>query len=143
MAVWVGARLVDRCGEPSDCVRWHQVRRALAVDGLGAAHHRYRVVRMDHGDVRYPAAASPYAAEAIDTLHVLGAGGWIGSLSIMMFLSVPTFLRSSDEHKHHTVARMVAAFSPIALVFAALLSITGVFAGWRNVGSWSALFQSD
>lgn len=92
----------------------------------------------------HPAVApSPRLAMALDALHVIGAGGWVGSLSVMMFLAVPAVLRSSEPDPHQRVARLVAAFSPTALVFAALLGATGALAGWRNVGSWSALVQSD
>lgn len=92
----------------------------------------------------HPAAApTPRVAMAIDALHVIGAGGWVGSLFVMMFMAVPALLRSPEAEGHQRIAKLVAAFSPTALVFASLLSVTGAFAGWRNVGSWSGLFHSD
>ncbi len=87
-------------------------------------------------------AASPRIAMALDAVHIIGAGGWIGSLCVMMFLAVPLFLRSSTPDGHQRIAHLVAAFSPTALVFASLLSVTGVLAGVRNVGSWVGLVHS-
>ena len=38
---------------------------------------------------------------------------------------------------------MVAAFSPTALAFAAVLGATGALAAWRHLGSWSALASTE
>ncbi len=92
----------------------------------------------------HPAAApAPSVAMALDAMHIVGAGGWVGSLSVMMFIAVPAVLRSSGSDAHLRIAGLVAAFSPTALVFASLLAVTGALAGWRNVGSWSGLRHSE
>lgn len=90
------------------------------------------------------AAAAPNAmlAMSLDALHVVAAGGWMGSLALLMTIAVPAVLRTADAEGHHTVARLIAAFSPTALAFAGILGVTGVLAGWRNVGSWQALIAS-
>ncbi len=92
----------------------------------------------------HPAVASSSRfAMTLDALHIVAAGGWVGSLSVMMLLAVPALLRGAETDGHWRVARLVAAFSPTALIFAFLLSATGVVAGWRNVGSWSDLVQGE
>lgn len=92
----------------------------------------------------HPAVApSPRLAMAIDALHIIGAGGWLGSLCVMMFLAVPALLGASGPDGHQRVADLVAAFSPTALGFASLLGATGALAAWRNVGSWSELVHSE
>ena len=87
------------------------------------------------------AAAATTVAMAIHTLHVLGAGGWIGSLGALVLVAVPTVLRSGGEERHLHVAGLMHAFSPTALGFAGLLSVTGVIAAWRNIGSVAGFWQ--
>lgn len=87
------------------------------------------------------AAPNPLLAMTLDALHVIAAGGWIGSLAMVMLIAVPAVLRTSNNG-HQTVARLIAAFSPTALAFAFTLGVTGTIAGWRNVGSWHALIGS-
>lgn len=92
----------------------------------------------------HPAAAeTPILAVAIDSLHVLGAGGWIGSLGMLMLIGVPVALRTPEAERHGYVAQLVTAFSPTALVFAALAALTGTLAAWRNIGSLAALWSSS
>ncbi|MBI3792037.1 MAG: CopD family protein [Gemmatimonadetes bacterium] len=92
----------------------------------------------------HPAAAEqPILAVAIDALHVIGAGGWVGSLGMLMVIAVPVALRSPDAESHRYVARLVTAFSPTALAFAAVAALTGTLAAWRNIGSLAALWSSS
>lgn len=88
------------------------------------------------------AAAGTTLAVVLHALHVLGAGGWIGGLAALMFVAVPTVIRTDGEDGHATVARLLRAFSPAALGFAGLLVITGAIAAWRNVGSVAGLWLS-
>lgn len=87
------------------------------------------------------AAATSTLAMILHTLHVVGAGGWIGGLAALMLVAVPTVLRSGGEERHRHVAGLVSAFSPTALGFAGLLTVTGVIAAWRNIGSVIGLWQ--
>ena len=89
-------------------------------------------------------AAPRWAALAItaDTLHVIGAAGWLGSLAVLLFAGVPTALRLGENRRGPAVAALVNAFSPTALAFASLVGLTGLFAGWLHLGSVSALWES-
>ncbi len=92
----------------------------------------------------HPAAAdNARVAMLVDALHVIGAGGWIGSLALMMGVAVPVLRTANGEADYGGIARLVAAFSPAALIFSAVLGATGAIAGWRNLGSFNALFTSD
>lgn len=93
----------------------------------------------------HPAAADwPYMAMAVDSLHVLGAGGWIGTLFMLMVVAIPLALtRPSAPNTHENVARFVGIFSPIAMICVATVASTGVIAGWRELGGIGALFTSD
>ena len=88
------------------------------------------------------AAASSGLAMAIHALHVLGAGGWIGSLAAVMLVAVPTLARAQDDVRDAHLAALVRAFSPIALACAGVIAGTGVLAASRNLGSVSALWQA-
>ena len=93
------------------------------------------------------AASSPRLAGLAvlaDALHVLGAGGWLGSLFVVIGAGVPAALAVAGraEERGPAVADLVNAFSPTALAFAGVVAVTGLFAGWLHLGSLPALWQS-
>ncbi|MFN2565904.1 MAG: copper resistance CopC/CopD family protein [Gemmatimonadaceae bacterium] len=91
------------------------------------------------------AAASPElrpAAILADAVHVVGAGGWLGSLLFVVGVGVPAALRLPEGARGPAVADLVNAFSPTALIFAGVTGATGVFAAWLHVGSVPALWQT-
>ena len=77
-----------------------------------------------------------------DGLHVLGAGGWFGSLTLMLLAGIPAALSLPEVERASMIATLFNAFSPVALVFAGLVAATGVFAAWMHVGSVVALWQT-
>jgi len=107
--------------------------RMLAASALG--------VTVSFAMSGHAAAASAFAM-SIHALHVLGAGGWVGSLAAVVLIAIPASLRTTDADRHVRVAELVRAFSPVALVCAGLIAGTGVVAAWRNLGSLSALWQA-
>ena len=91
------------------------------------------------------AAAMPLLAVAAQLVHVIGAGGWIGSLALLTFVAVPAAIRISSDgggNPDARVAALVRAFSPTALLFAAFLGVTGLATAWVNLGGVAALWQS-
>lgn len=91
------------------------------------------------------ASSTPsFAALAVfaDGLHVLGAGGWLGSLLMVIVAGIPAAMRLGGEESGPAVADLVNAFSPTALVSAGLVGTTGVIAAWLHVGSVPALWQT-
>ncbi len=77
-----------------------------------------------------------------DWLHVVGAGGWLGSLLMLLAVGIPVALRLDDAARGPAVADLVNAFSPTALVFAGLAASTGVFSAWLHLGTIPALWQT-
>jgi putative copper export protein/methionine-rich copper-binding protein CopC len=77
-----------------------------------------------------------------DGLHVLGAGGWLGSLLVLVIVGIPAAMGLAKEGRGPAVAGLVRAYSPTALLFAGVIVATGIFATWLHVGSWPALWQS-
>lgn len=91
------------------------------------------------------AVASPEwrpAAILADALHVMGAGGWLGSLLFVVAVGVPAALRLPEDARGPAVADLVNAFSPTALILAGVTGATGIFAAWLHLGSLPALWET-
>ena len=92
----------------------------------------------------HAAAANPAVlAIASDTLHVIGAAGWLGSLLFVLGVGIPSAMALGTERRGAAIAQLVNAFSPTALGFAGLTVATGLFASWLHIGFSSALWTSD
>jgi copper transport protein len=78
-----------------------------------------------------------------DSVHILAAGGWLGALLLLLVAGVPATARMAPLGRGHVVREMVHAFSPMALVFAGILALTGIIAAVLHLGSWTALTSSD
>lgn len=81
----------------------------------------------------------PFAGRVIDLLHLVGAGLWLGTLTILSLTTFPVLRQAAriDE-----LAGVVRAFSIPARTGAALLVASGVIATWQYVGSIGALFST-
>jgi copper transport protein len=74
-----------------------------------------------------------------DSLHVIAAAGWLGSLLWLVVTGIPRFSSPNEGHWPR-VAALVRAFSPMALSFAALVTVTGVTSAWLRLGTVPALW---
>jgi putative copper export protein len=61
-----------------------------------------------------------------DTVHVLGAGVWLGTLAVLIAAGLPAALWARDGGGTAAFAAMVNRFSPVALASAAVVAATGV-----------------
>jgi copper transport protein len=77
-----------------------------------------------------------------DGAHVIGAGGWLGSLLIVVTVGIAAALRLPPDDRGLAAADLVNAYSPTALAFAGLAAATGVFAAWMHLGAVTALWQT-
>lgn len=75
-----------------------------------------------------------------DALHVIGAGSWLGSLTLLLLAGIPAAMQLDAEERGSGVARLVNAFSPVALGSAGLAVVTGVVAAWLHLGRIPALW---
>ncbi len=80
----------------------------------------------------------------INPVHRLAAGFWIGTLFVLVVVGFTTLSRSrlSAEQRGRAAVDMVNAFSPLALVSAAVLAIFGVVTAWRHLGTLDALWTT-
>lgn len=81
-------------------------------------------------------------AIATHTLHVLAAGGWLGTLFVLMAAGVPAAMDAGEGRRGEAVAHLVRAFSRTALFFAGVLVASGVFAAFVHSSSLDALIGS-
>lgn len=80
----------------------------------------------------------------VNPIHMLAAGLWIGTLFVMVAVGITGVLASrlDTERRGALVARMVYAFSPLALGSAAVLATFGVITAWRHLGQWDLLWTT-
>jgi putative copper export protein/methionine-rich copper-binding protein CopC len=77
-----------------------------------------------------------------DALHVLAAGGWLGTLLVTVAAGLPVTLRGAPGSRGREASALIGAFSPVALSCAGLLVVTGVVAATLHLGSFGALWES-
>ena len=129
-------------------ITWFGLRRARTVRNAGAfwmiASVGAVILAFTTGFAGHAASAPKLLSLAIvvDGLHVLGAAGWLGSLTMLLVAGIPAALRLREEERGTMVAALVNAYSPTALTFAALIGATGTFAAWLHVGTVPALWQT-
>jgi copper transport protein len=81
-------------------------------------------------------------AVPIDTLHILGTGGWIGTLLLIVTVGLPAIMRGAVANRGRTVAVLINTFSPLALIFAGAAALTGLVSAWTQLGAVSALWTT-
>lgn len=127
---------------------------AVAIGGFAAArrgrHGGWELAAAAAAAVALSAALSGHAAGAdvtgyaviIDTLHVIGAGGWLGGLLVLVLAGVARARTAQEGRRGAVVAELVNAFSPMALGFAALTVVTGVLNGLMHVDALAELWST-
>jgi copper transport protein len=92
----------------------------------------------------HAAAAPQWTAFAVgaDTLHVLGAAGWLGSLAFVLVVGVPVLNAFVADDRWSMIASLVNTFSPVALLFASIVVLTGIASATLRLGSVPALWTS-
>jgi putative copper export protein/methionine-rich copper-binding protein CopC len=81
-------------------------------------------------------------AIGVDAAHILGAGGWLGTLLVIVAVGIPAALRLPSGPRGRAAAELVHAFSPLALACAALVAVTGGISAWLHLGELGALWGS-
>jgi putative copper export protein len=85
------------------------------------------------------AEARPALGVTLDTLHVLAGGIWLGTLTVLVAVSLPVL---GDATARKALQEILIRFSKVALTSAAVVTVTGVYAAWVHVGSWGALWST-
>jgi putative copper export protein/methionine-rich copper-binding protein CopC len=85
------------------------------------------------------AAASGPAMVALDSIHVLAAGVWVGGLACLLVVGIPAAVGGGEPS---ALASTVRGFSSIALPAVGILVLSGVANAVKHL-SFSDLLQSD
>jgi putative copper export protein len=89
------------------------------------------------------ASAWPTAVTwSLQALHVLAGATWLGSLAVVTIVALGAARGRSEEIREAAVARLVGAFSPVALVGVITVVLMGILLSVSYVGSWAALWQT-
>lgn len=129
MSAAIGMLLVLRAPGPT---RW----RVLAVLAVALA---FSAPLLGH-----PAgvADAQIFAVGFDGVHVLGAGGWAGAILVMSIAALPQVVRVDAEHRLTLARNLLAAFTPLALMCASVLLITGAASAWLQLRDLRLLLDS-
>ena len=84
---------------------------------------------------------TPLAVTA-DALHVIGAGGWLGTLLAVVLVGLPAAARAPAGERGPAARAIVEAFSPVALACATRVALTGLVGAWIHLDAPSALWTT-
>jgi putative copper export protein len=81
-------------------------------------------------------------ARLINPMHALAGGLWIGTLFFVLAAGLPAAMSAARpaDRREAITARLIHAFSPLALVSAATLALFGAITAWRHLKHLSALW---
>ena len=93
---------------------------------------------LPHALISHASAQDAGRGEAIfaDYVHLLAMGLWIGGLGVIAATLTASGDLGPDGRKAFLV-RLMPRFSAIALTCWAALGLTGLYAGYLQIGSWS------
>lgn len=69
-----------------------------------------------------------------DALHLLGGSAWLGTLAVTALVGLAALARLPADQHGRFAARLITAFSPVALVGATVAVLAGAILGWRYLG---------
>jgi putative copper export protein len=81
-------------------------------------------------------------AVALDAIHVLAVGGWLGALAVLVLAVIPAAFDLLGSARYDTIRRVFVAFTPVALASAALLVLSGAGGALLQLGGIEPLLTS-
>lgn len=78
-----------------------------------------------------------------DTLHVLAAGAWLGTLAVLLLAGIPATRALGKDARPGAVAALVSAFSPLALAAGAVVAVTGVLNTLFHLSAPAQLWETE
>lgn len=81
----------------------------------------------------------------VNAVHISAASTWLGTLLVLMLIGIRGVTRSTTAgvQRAELVADLVNAFSPLALVAATIVAITGITTAWLNLKRLSSLWTTS
>ena len=88
------------------------------------------------------AATKPVLFVMLDCIHVMAAGGWLGTLLVVTTIGLHSVLALPVGSRGHAASQLINAFSTFALLCASTLVVTGLVAAWSHLHAISALWTT-
>ena len=81
----------------------------------------------------------------VNAVHISAASTWLGTLLVLMVIGIRGVARSNaaSTQRAELVADLVNSFSPLALVAATIVAITGVTTAWLHLKRVSSLWTTS
>ena len=81
----------------------------------------------------------------VNAVHIFAASTWLGTLLVLMLIGIRRVIRSTSTgvQRAELIGDLVNSFSPLALVAAAIVAITGVTTAWLNLKRLSSLWTTS
>jgi copper transport protein len=79
----------------------------------------------------------------LDCIHVMAAGGWLGTLLVVSTIGLRSVLALPVDGRGHAASQLINTFSNFALLCASTLVVTGFVAGWSHLPTVSALWNTE
>ncbi|HEY7860437.1 MAG TPA: CopD family protein, partial [Gemmatimonadaceae bacterium] len=79
---------------------------------------------------------------ALDAIHVMAAGGWLGTLLVVTTVGLREASRLPTDVRARATAQLVNAFSTFALACVATLAVTGIVAAWSHLPTVPSLWRT-
>ena len=81
----------------------------------------------------------------VNAVHILAASTWLGTLLVLMLVGIRGVIRSASTgvQRAQLVADLVNSFSPLALVAASVVAITGATTAWLHLKRISSLWTTS
>jgi putative copper resistance protein D len=114
-------------------------RNAWRVSALGAVALAVSFALTGHATA---APTNPAVHVAADAIHVIAAGGWLGTLLIVASIGLRTVMMLPLERRAHAAAELIGVFSNLALLCVGTLLVTGTFAAWSLLPNVQSLWTT-
>jgi putative copper export protein len=84
-------------------------------------------------------------AGKVNAVHILAASTWLGTLLVLMLVGIRGVIRSASTgvQRAQLVADLVNSFSPLALVAASVVAISGATTAWLHLKRISSLWTTS
>jgi copper transport protein len=81
----------------------------------------------------------------VNAVHVLAASTWLGTLLVLTVIGIRGVIRSSSagQQRAELIGDLVNSFSPLALIAATIVGITGVTTAWLHLKRISSLYTTS
>ncbi len=88
------------------------------------------------------APTSPTAHVLLDSVHVMAAGGWLGTLFVVATIGLRSVMMLPIDARGRAAAELISAFSAFAITCVVTLAVTGGVAAWSQLPTIAALWQT-